>query len=274
MIQVNSGTESSFELFVLRLGRGAYLGAALLGALATVGGGIAFLFGIAQQEDSPPPIPAARVAPALTRKTVEDRISRAPDLGKPFSPDDAFRGRLRELPEPLAGLFPSDSYGWDDEFEAFCEAPTEYGCLKQGKRLVKVGLVRQVFSAFNDVPEGDAQEVLGAVIAFLKPLPVPDRGRLLRGAVAAAIAVRKEVEEANEKATAEYQQAKAKHAVKAQATRVARAELFMAAGYLVGSGVAGMVLASLLLALLAIERHLRKLATSEVGPRSGGNLGM
>jgi hypothetical protein len=248
-----------FEAFVLRLGRGAYLAAAVLGALATVGGVLAFVIGSLQRPMPVPAEPVSEPSPtALSLDKVEAVAKERPELARPFDSDNCFKGQLVELPISAKDLFSGSQYAWDDELETYCESPTDYGCLKQGKRLLKVGMWRQFIGALQETSPVDPPEALAMTETFLKTLPLEARLRLFRPAMFAANQAHIAMVETSAKATSDYEAAVALYERDAAEVGERKTVLMGVGANMVGGGVSAMVVASLLLAILAIERHLRR----------------
>jgi hypothetical protein len=259
-----------FETFVLRLGRANYIVLALLGALGVVAG-LGFIAAGLLVHAPAKPAPLPPVAPAtepMTLPAVEQTLTQHPEYAR-FDKLDLEDDGTRPPPVTAAirALFPEPPYAWDDVFEEVCKVPTSYGCLERGRRLARRGVSRIVQRALAEAPE----DLSATVVAMLGSAPVERRGPLLLATVATYWASKDKQRDAAARRQREADEAEAKHNEAVEGAQEKKHDLMMGGAYAGAAGLSTMILASLFLALLAIERHVRILRlASEAASRDLG----
>ncbi len=254
---------NQIEVSILRIGRafcvlvGGLAGLSVIGGLLLIlVGGVWFLTGHPAYPVMPPrPVEA----PALTLDKVP---ADAPSLGWSDSP--AANGRLpSEVSDDLAELRPvfvAPAYVWEDVVEEYCRAQTSYGCLERGTRVTRVGVSRFLTKLLSPVTSDEKRKVAVSVLKRLLP-EVPSERRAARaGGIVVAEFERvdqnakqlRDWEWESERLGREFKVASEKHSSKTSALAL----LGLSA---IGSGIGLALGICLVVAILAIERHLRDL---------------
>jgi hypothetical protein len=225
-----------------------------LGFCAVGGSGAYWLFGM-----PPPPKPVPALAPpavltlALARESMESRFVFDDASGSAFDVTD------RDVTQvtPLRPLFPDTQFTWDDVYEEYCRSPSSYGCLEKGRKLTRRGVGRFLAFVLGQVERGQRESLLADLQLVLKDAPVADRANLVLATYFAGIKLR----EANQKAKQDHddlveERARAHERALSEHHATALMALTFGGGSVVG-GLAAMLSISLIVALLAIERHVK-----------------
>lgn len=268
---------------VFRVARGFFFVMALLAVLVFVAGvffGVRSLTKIDVPEPSPvappqPPVPLGYQDIARFKKAMVDAqtevggtVAANPKTpaAKPGGPTP--QEQVKALAEKLRALFPDPPYSWDNVVEKYCADPTAFGCLRTDVRVKRKGVVAIINAALDKVPEDQVIHLLEVLVAVLTATPVEERGEMVAVIVELERGRLKEFEEATRRYEADLaaQKLTREGAIAAEeALRVTWRGIALGA---VGAGFAALIILSLFLAFLAMERHLR--ALDELLRRSRG----
>ncbi|MBS2031752.1 MAG: hypothetical protein JST54_27895 [Deltaproteobacteria bacterium] len=255
------------ESWILRAGRwfctviGALAIASLvLGSVALVVAAGYFLLAHPTKPALPPEPPAA--APV----SIED-AKRLVKAELAFS--DAPGQRVPELSEediaratPLRELFPTTNYTWDDVLEDYCHTPTSYGCLERGQRVTRRGVGRFIAYVLTLVDEDEREHSISELKRLLPGVAAAERANLVIPILSAerdrSIAAKKQ-QDAHQEQVAQIERAY-NEAVSDHRSTAGFIAMLGAGG--VASGVSAMLSICLVVAILAIERHLRTATTA------------
>jgi len=190
----------------------------------------------------------------------------------------SWRERRKKLLARLAALLPVPPYASTDTYKTVClRQVKDIGCMEQGRELDKVGTTTLIRQATRGLRRDVKLEVLGQIVAVLEKAPVEKRGDLIAGVSATYrqkqgnyLRARADRAEAIARAEAEHQEKTRARAAAIAKTRMEyeqktmEQKLSQAAWlsfgiYAAVMGFGLLVLVSLFLAHLAIERHLRLL---------------
>jgi hypothetical protein len=256
---------------VFRVARGYFVAMAVVAVVLFAAGLVAGAKGLVKSEV---PRPAALAAPKerqpLTYAEVLDEARRhaqhgAPQTvvgtsapsGKPSTKDA--ETALETASRALRAVFPDPPYAWTDEVEKVCTAPTAFGCLQTGTRVKRQGVVSVINDHLQEVEGDELVDYVNMLTRILAQAPVEKRLELVPSVIAAEVRARSEqkrLEKAHEVARLE-QDAKYKEAVETNDARIRELRLY--AFYGVGTGFGLLIVVSLFLAFLSMERHTRVL---------------
>jgi hypothetical protein len=259
----NTVSEASgwVELWILRVGRRfcIILGtlavvAIMLGAIALVATGLYWLVG---QPGQPSPPPALERPGAIS---IDDARKNAdPSLKFDHTSQDVPRVRTATLEKvaALKDLFPEPQYFWDDVYDDKCRVRTSYGCMEHSRTLTRRGVARFVAFLLEQVPADDNDIGTDELRRVLKDVPVEERANLVAPVLIANLKQRVAQKKLAAARDAEIQKAQSDYDDRVSTFR---GRLFLMAtvgGSGVGYGLLVALSLCLLVAILAIERHLR-----------------
>lgn len=277
---------TKFErVIVFRVARGYFFVMAVVAVLLFLGGVAVGARSMLKTEVPPPatpPAPAARtplsygIVAAELHKEEERAKSGGAAVeveGQPGEPGDKTKAEDPELEaasKELRSAFPDPPYSWDNELEKTCTVPTSFGCLQWGTRIKRPGVVSVLSAALRGTPRDELVSYIRVLARVLKESPVEKRLEI----APTVIATERRERERHEQLLASHQQ-KAKEA---QEKYQADVDLNNAkyrgwrelAIYGVGAGFFLLIVVSLFLAFLSMERHTRALEQlSAALPRTG-----
>jgi len=251
-----------FERYSLQWARALLIGTIVLGCLAIVGGllvaGISWLGpGPEQPVASPQPDPA-KFQLEMAERWSAAHVTAARDLEQAALAVDT----PGQIPTPLIPLLPSPPYASVDVWEDYCKVPSDYGCIQKGKRL-KIPSAARTFSVlFGDLNEEDRNELVQVLAEHLPSLPIERRLGMVRPILTSFLELKvqnRKVLEAYEAKTRESQDS---FSVEVGSHRDQQVALSLGGLWAALWGLGAVVSASLFVALLAIERHLRALRST------------
>jgi hypothetical protein len=259
---------------VFRVARGYFLIMAVAAVLLFVGGVIVGARGLTKVS-VPPAVPVAPVAPRalLTYFEVAAEVQRVADATRngsksagtitPASKDSDEPAKvdpaLEAASKALRAVFPDPPYSWLDENEQYCAAPTGFGCLQTGTRVKRHGVASEISAALSGVRDDELVDYVNLLARVLRSAPVESRLQL----VPATIAIERRGRKQQQKLEAEFKE-KQDDATQKYETAVATAtaehdQWRMIGIYGVGGGFSLLIVVSLFLAFLSMERHTRAL---------------
>lgn len=256
---------------VFRVARGFFFLMAIGSLAVFLVGGLLAASSVPEPRIDPPPLPVEpRSSPPLSyqhlrlakkAKADEDStISVSADTAKTRPSDEVDRGeQVKALATKLRALFPDPPYAWENNVERYCAEPTSFGCLRQDVRVKRKGVVSVINDALKNVPDRQVVHVLEVLVAVLAEAPVEERGELV-GLIVELERERLEAEELERRRfDTEVADLKSKQAKAEDEAAMARSAKRMAGLWALASGFGGLILLSMFLAFLAMERHLRVL---------------
>lgn len=260
----------SLELWVLSVARKVFLFVAALAMLSMIAGlvtviasGVYFLAAKPSEPAVPPrPDPLPEVSLADARKAIEGgKIHYDPAEYTPEVRD----GDALAAADRLKGVYGAPDFDWDDTIDTVCTAQTSYGCLSRERRVTKVGM-RRWLATYLQILDEKHFPVQDGVTRALQLLPKAAANERAELATAIIIAVKDrqdkqqaqddEYDDTVRRLQRDYDDAKFQH----RAAAVGGASLGLSA---LGGGLGLVLSICLMVAVLAIERHLR--AGSVVG---------
>jgi hypothetical protein len=173
-----------------------------------------------------------------------------------------------QIPPSLASLFPSPPYLAADVWEEFCKVPSEYGCLQKARRISKPSPSRTFAVLFHDIDETLKPDVLRVLAEHLPDVDVERR----LGMAFPILMANAEVNRQNQAASEAHQGHITE--IEEEFRRATEAHELKKQGWSMGGvwaaiwGFGAVVSASLFVALLAIERHLRALRAARAAERA------
>jgi hypothetical protein len=262
---------------VFRVARAFFFFVAITAVLVFVTGGGSWIRGalkakVAAPAAIPPPAPLAPLSYAdvaahvkaeaeqSARLATRPGTETAPAPSSPREPTrDPYREKLDALSARLKQLFPDPPYAWENVVETVCTQPTDFGCLRRETRVKKAGVVGKINAALERVDGDSFVHVVEVLIGVLEQAPVEERETLLT-AVLAMEQARLERERAQrERWAAEVERQRQEYLATVAANEHRHATWRMWGMYGVAAGFALLIVVSLFLAFLAMERHLRLL---------------
>jgi hypothetical protein len=262
---------------VFRVARGFFFFVAIAAVVVFGIGALTGARGMAEPKvPEPRPLPTPAKPQPLTFKVVEAELGReakeaaaeATDIeyvGNEVDTDaeegevDPLRARRDRASEVLRKLFPEPTYTWTNQVETRCVAPTMFGCMRHQTKVVKEGVVGIINEAVKGLSAEESLAMVETLVAVLKDAPMEERGKLVIPVARLAtkqLELYREALDRHEEAVAALRQ---KYEEEVAATRDKHAELRKDGAQALGAGFAGVVIVSLFLAFLAIERHSRTL---------------
>ena len=284
---------------VFRVARGYFFFMAVCAVLVFVAGVAVGTRGFVKQElppPVPPPEPAAR--PALTYKLLLDELQHdadrsahaantiglddqeggAPPAGAGTAGKDPLQERFDAALRDLQALFPEPAYTWTNQLERVCTAGGAFGCFHWDTRVKRQGVVGILTTALQPAKSRtDRVELLEVLVRVLKDAPEEKRGELIGPIVQTELRQRARFEALVAAYRAKVDEAKAEYARAVRESEEQHQTWRQWGLYGVGSGFALLIVVSLFLAFLSMERHTRALellvagaAAGRAGPPGGG----
>ena len=253
------------EEFSLRWARALLIGAIALGCLA-IGGGLLVAGGAWVVPG--PRRPVALPPPEPVKFTLQ--------LAEQWSAAHASEKRQLEqaalavdapgpIPASLAALFPSPAYATNDVWEDYCKVPSDYGCIQKGKRLTVPSAGRMFSVLFRDIGENDRNELLQVLLQQLPNIPVEKRLGMVAPILVSYVGMKAQNREALKAHEAKANDAEELFLSAVRSHRDGQLAFSIGGLWVALWGLGTVVSASVFVALLAIERHLRDLR-SRSGP--------
>jgi hypothetical protein len=248
-----------FEHFSLRVTRGLLIGSIATGCVSIACGlflaaGIWLLPGPDRAVIPPAPAPKA-LTPAMAESWASQH---APDQAQL----EQAAGQLATpgaFPGTLAALFPSPPYPVADEWEEYCKVPSDYGCMQRAKRL-KVMVPARLFSALmGDAARPVVDEMATVLQQQLPGVAVERRSVMIEPILMAHIELKKANQKIADDHDAEVRRINSNFDIETVAHRAKQTALSGSGLLAAAWGLGTVVAASMFVALLAIERHLRQL---------------
>ena len=264
------------QKIIFRTARAFFVVIALLAVLIFVGGSLLGLTSLMPKEVPAPALPTpvappapltyAQVLETLAKKAQEPPPEPEEDLvvrksKSDASAEDPIDVRIRELVVELQGLLPEPRYSWNDVVARVCTYPSPYGCLAYQNRTQTKGMRSVVVAAIEQVPERDVVPALEALVKVLKEAPEEARGELILPTVQTWLRLNRDFLRAQAAQHALIEQQTLEHRQKVAEAEAARALLQTQALQGMFVGFAAVILVSLFLAFLAMERHMRRMET-------------
>lgn len=268
---------------VFRVARGYFFLMAIVAVLLFLGG-VAFGARSLAKEDipapaPPPPVPAR--AP-LTLAEVEDQLRRdaaasaqaaggielTPQPGEPTRVPAPEEDALKKAVDRLKTLFPDPPYSWQNELETVCSVPSAFGCLQSGTRIKRYGVAGTISKALEGMNRSEAIEFLGILFEVLKLAPVDRRLALVLPTISAEKQARDDYARLVAKHRHDTEEQQTKYQLEVELDRAKHAEWRQLGMYGLGAGFSLLIVVSLFLAFLSMERHTRVLESlvSKLGP--------
>lgn len=256
---MNPDGVNSFERFSLRAARLLLVCSIAIGCLAIaigllVAGGAWLLPGPKKAQAPAPPVPA-KLTMETAQKWAEEHPAdiREVDQGALGLDDPG------TLPSSVASLFPEHVYARADVVEEFCRVPSDYGCLQRGKRIKKPSAARTFTALFHGVADRRRDELLGVLNEHLPPVPIEKRLSMVVPILMGYIQVQQQNKEAADAYAAKVKEIEEDFRTET-AAHTAKQGMYSIGGVsAAGWGLGCVISASVFVALLAIERHLREL---------------
>ena len=247
------------EEFSLRWARALLIGAIALGCLA-IGGGLLVAGGAWVVPG--PKKPAALLPPEPVKFTLQ--------LAEKWSAAHATEKRQLEqaalavdapgpIPASLTALFPSPAYATTDVWEEYCKVPSDYGCIQKGKRLTVPSAGRTFSVLFKDVGEEDQAEFVKVLQQQLSTIPVEKRLGMVAPILVSYFGMKAQNREALKAHEAKASDAEELFLSAVRSHRDGQLAFSIGGLWVALWGLGTVVSASVFVALLAIERHLRDL---------------
>lgn len=266
---------------VFRVARGYFFLMAVAAVLLFIGGVVVGARGLGTVNlpaaPTPPPPPQreaisyAEVAAELQRILDEaQNASRASATIKPSgksSPDGEPKvdPALSDASKALQAVFPDPPYSWLDETEQFCAAPTAFGCLQTGTRVKRHGVASQISAALASVKDEEVLEYVNLLTRVLRQAPVEKRLQLVSVTISLEQKARRRQQRLEDDFESKQKELKEAHDTAVDLARAERERWRTMGLYGVGAGFSLLIVVSLFLAFLSMERHTRaleKLASS------------
>jgi hypothetical protein len=262
---------------VFRVARGYFLAMALLAVAMFIGGAVIGARGLADPEIPAPPQPATPPPrKPLTLEALQAELrrqsARAAAVGstielkkEPASATPTLSGRATIEDEwemaakRLRAVFPDPPYTWDNEMEEVCEVPTAFGCLRVGTRIKRFGVAGALTKLLEELNRTEALELIEVLVPLLAAAPVEQRLELVRPILEAERAARVDHEAALARHDAKLKVLKEQHDTAVLLSRAKHAEWRETGVYGLLIGFALLIIVSLFLAFLSMERHTRVL---------------
>ncbi len=243
----------------------------VVGAVLLFIGGVAL--GVRSLAKSEVPKPAAAPAPPnraqLTYPEVLEQLRKAAgrtgstiqvegnsgSKARPESEDSELEAASKEL----RAAFPDPPYSWENEVEKFCSAPTSFGCLQWGTRVKRQGVVSALNAALRGTPSDEVVGYIRVLARVLKEAPGDKRLELAPAVIAAERDARERHDAAVTKHKNEAREAETKYENDVDQNDAKYRDWRQSAIYGVGAGFTLLIVVSLFLAFLSMERHTRAL---------------
>jgi len=169
----------------------------------------------------------------------------------------------------LRALFNDPSYTWADEVESVCVEPTAFGCLRRENRLKRRGVVGAINAAVAGATRDERIRLLDILIAVLEQTPMPKRGETIIPTVELERSLAKSDEEAVRSYEAKEAERRGQFQAEVEENDAKHRKWWTWGLYGLGAGFSLLIVVSLFLAFLSMERHTR--ALERLATQFGGN---
>jgi hypothetical protein len=261
---------------VFRVARGFFVFLALAAVLGFGIAGIVWMRGVSETSIDKPELPAApapraRINYQQLLKAMQHEAEQSAQASQTVQyeqegkrsgsdqKDETAKIRFNQLVGELQALFPAPTYTWTNQTERKCTVPSAYGCFHYETRIVRTGVAGIVQQAVSNVDAEVRLELLEALVAVLKEVPVEKRAELIAPIVRFEQTDSANYEDAVKDHRDKIAEIEAKYERDVEESRAQHEEWKRLGMYGLGAGMFGLVLVSLFLAFLAIERHSRAL---------------
>ncbi len=266
--------------FVFRVARGYFFAMAILAVATFVGGGVLAVQSLTRRDvPAPaalrPPTPHSAISYAQVsehiRKTEEERqrrsggtleqaANRSSSSAERVERTDPTAARLDEIGKRLRALFPDSSYAWADEVENVCVEPTAFGCLRRENRIKRRGIVGTINSVMRGIDSDDERmRILELLIGVLEQTPVLKRGDMIIPTIQLEISLSADDAAAKESYEGKVTDQRAQYAREVEENEAKRQRWWRWGLTGLGTGFGLLIVVSVFLALLSMERHTRAL---------------
>lgn len=250
----------NFEKFSLRMARAVLISSIALGCVVIVGGLLTVVWALVLMPGPTKGVaPSAPVPGKLTMALIEKWQAEHATTLHVLEQDSLRLDEPGEIPATLQALFPSPPYSTSDVWESYCQTPSDYGCLQKGRRLKVPSAARTFTALFKGVDDQVRAGWLPVLTEHLAPMPVERRLDMVAPTMMAHREVKKQNQAANDAYEASLKETDETFTMETAAHRRKVGDYSTGALGAAAWGFAAVVSASIFVALLAIERHLREL---------------
>lgn len=277
---------TKFErVIVFRVARGYFFAMAIVAVILFVGGVVIGIRSLVKSEIAKPATPAAApprapltydlVAAELRRTEARAKAGGAAvqvdgdsGNGKAGSDEDP---ELEAASKELRAAFPDPPYSWDNELEKTCTAPTGFGCLAWGTRIKRQGVVSVLSAAFRGTPRDQLVSYIRVLARVLKEAPIEKRLEIAPLVIATERDEREKYESLISSHARDAKEAQEKYDADVALNSAKYQQWRESAVYGIAAGFALLIVVSLFLAFLSMERHTRALGelTKHLARRDG-----
>lgn len=259
---------------VFRVARGYFFAMAIVAVLLFLAGAVVGARSMIKHDVPRPTAPAApgerrpltyhEVAEVLQRKEEQARTGAAVQV-EPQSGDSGSAAsgpvdpELDAASKELHAAFPDPPYSWDNEIEKACVVPTSFGCLQWGTRVKRQGVISALNLALRGTPRDELVSYIRVLARVLKEAPVEKRLEIVPAVLATERTDREKQEQLVASHTHKVKELEEKYQADLDANNAKYRQLREFALYGVGAGFSLLIVVSLFLAFLSMERHTRAL---------------
>jgi|GEM_PF-5317441 len=261
---------------VFRVARGFFVFVALAAVLGFGVAGIIWMRGVSETSIDKPELPAApapraRINYQQLLKAMQREAEQSAQASQTVQyeqdgkrsgsdqKDETAKLRFNQLVRELQELFPAPTYTWTNQTERKCTVPSAYGCFRYETKIVRAGVAGIVQQAVSNVNAEVRLELLETLVAVLKEVPVEKRAEVIAPIVRFEQIDAADYDEVVRDHKEKTEEIEEKYQNDVREDKEKRAEWKRLGLYGLGAGLFGLVLVSLFLAFLAIERHSRAL---------------
>jgi hypothetical protein len=172
--------------------------------------------------------------------------------------DEVEKARFYRTLKEVQALFPEPTYAWLNQTERVCTTPSSYGCFRYETKITKLGvsgIIEQVLPGTY----ADAEVFLATLVNVLKDVPVAKRMEYVPHIVRFDRSEAARYERVVQDYEAAVQEIDAKYSAEVEASHAQHAAWKKTGAYGLLGGFFALVVVSLFLAFLAMERHSRAL---------------
>jgi hypothetical protein len=258
---------------VFRVARGYFFVMAIGAVLLFLGGVVLGARSLAKSE-VPRPAPAravpertpltyaavlAQMQRAVARVATGSTVQVEGQAGEPKGRAQSEDPELEAASKELRGAFPDPPFSWEDEVEKTCTVPTSFGCLQYGTRIKRQGVVSTLSAALRGTPRHELVGYIRILARVLKEAPVEKRLEIAPAVISAEREAREEHEALVSKHQRQSRDAEERYTAEVQLNDAKYREWRQFAIYGVAAGFVLLIVVSLFLAFLSMERHTRAL---------------
>jgi len=250
----------NFEKFSLRMARAVLICSIALGCAVIVGGLLTSVWALTLMPGPTKAVaPAAPVLEKLTIPMAEKWQAEHATALRELEQESLHLDEPGDIPATLGGLFPSPPYSTSDVWEGYCETPSEYGCLQKGRRLKVPSAARTFSVVFNRLDAEDRAVMVRILMEQLPSVPTEKRLGMVMPILLATADLHRQNAAANDAYEAKLKEIDETFSVETATHREKIGTYTMGGLSAAAWGFGAVVSASIFVALLAIERHLREL---------------